>query len=101
MKKLILGGAIVLFALLAFSGSASAQAVGQVDCGPTVGYADVCPDDIERPVRPTWIPPRSPPCPGPGSDSSMPLARAAVVLIGVGAAMTILANRHRLQRVPS
>ncbi len=100
MKKLILGGAIVLFALLAFSGSASAQAVGQVYCGPTVGYADVCPDNIERPsgdVDPAAVAalPRT------GSDSSMPLARAAVVLIGVGAAMTILANRHRLQRVPS
>ncbi len=100
MKKLILSGAVVLFAVLALSGSASAQAVGQVYCGPTVGYADVCPDDVVRPaddVEPASVAtlPRT------GSDSSMPLARTALVLIGVGAAMTILANRHRLQRVPS
>jgi hypothetical protein len=100
MKKLILGGAIVLFALLAFSGSASAQAVGPVNCGPTVGYGDVCPDDIERPV-PDVEPAAVAALPRTGSDSSMPLARTAVVLIGVGAAMTILANRHRLQRVPA
>jgi len=97
MKKLMLGGAVVLFALLAFSGSASAQAVGQ-GCGPTVGYGDVCPDDVVNP-GPDVDPAAVAALPRTGSDSSLPLARTALVLIGVGAAMTIVANRHRLHRV--
>ena len=100
MKKLLIGGAVVLFAVLALSGSASAQAVGQVYCGPTVGYADVCPDNIERPA-PDVQPAAVSTLPRTGSDSSMPLARTAAVLIAVGAAMTILANRHRFQRISS
>jgi hypothetical protein len=100
MKKLLIGGAVVLFAVLALSGSASAQAVGQSTCGSTVGYGDTCPDKVERPA-PDVQPAAVSTLPRTGSDSSMPLARTAVVLIGVGAAMTILANRHRLQRIPA
>ena len=49
MRRMLLAAAVLLFALLAFAGPAAGQTAGQVFCGPTIGYADVCPADIVRP----------------------------------------------------
>ncbi len=100
MKKPFL--AALLFALVAvfgFAGPASAQAV---DCdinSPT--YYDpgggVCPNDIDRPpaVQPTSALPRT------GSNDTLPLAKTAIVLIGVGSALTVMAGRKRRHHVPA
>ena len=102
MKKTILTLAIALFAALAFAGAASAQTAGQVYCGPSIGYADVCPDDIVRPIDDGGAPedagavagtlPRT------GSDSALPLAQGAVVLIAVGGGLLLMASRRRQAR---
>ena len=98
MRRMLLAAAVLLFALLAFAGPAEGQTAGQVFCGPTIGYADVCPADVVAPidngVDPGGALPRT------GSDSSLPLAKVAIVLIGVGAALTVIAARKRVQHVP-
>ena len=97
MRRMLSAAAVLLFALLAFAGPAAGQTVGQDFCGPTIGYADVCPDDIVRPINDN-VDPGS--LARTGSDSSLPLARVAIVLIGVGAALTVIAARKRVQHVP-
>jgi hypothetical protein len=94
---MLLAAAVSLFALLAFAGPAAGQTAGQVFCGPTIGYADVCPADVVRPIDDNAVDPGS--LARTGSDSSLPLARVAIVLIGVGAALTVIAARKRVQHV--
>jgi hypothetical protein len=102
MKKTILAAtvaAVALCAILAFSGPASAQSTdGLVYCGPTIGYAAVCPNDVERPAADPGVSAGS--LARTGSDS-LPLARMAFVLIGVGGALTVIAGRKRLQHSPA
>ena len=50
MTKTLVVAAVALFAFLALAGPASAQTAGQVYCGPAIGYADACPDDIVAPI---------------------------------------------------
>lgn len=97
MRRMLLAAAVLLFALLAFAGPAAGQTAGERFCGPTIGYADVCPGDIVRPINDN-VDPGS--LARTGSDSSLPLAKVAIVLIGVGAALTVIAARKRVQRVP-
>ena len=99
MRRMLLAAAVSLFALLAFAGPAAGQTAGQVFCGPTIGYADVCPDDVVRPIDDNVVDPGGA-LPRTGSDSSLPLAKVAIVLIGVGAALTVIAARKRVQHVP-
>ena len=95
MKKTVLAAtvaAIALYAILAFSGTASAQSVGG-NCDASVGYSGVCPDLVSK--TPPDVSPAGSTLPRTGSDS-LPLARAAIVLIGVGGALTVMAGRKRL-----
>ena len=101
MKRSILFALMGLFALFAFAGPASAQAV---DCdinSPT--YYDpgggVCPNDIDRPDDPAVAPTAA--LPRTGSSDSLPLAKTAIVLIGVGGALTLMAGRKRRHHVPA
>jgi hypothetical protein len=101
MKRNLFVLLVALFGFLALAGPASAQTAGQVFCGPAIGYADVCPADVVRPLEDdgavaadtTGTLPRT------GSDNSVPMARIAIVLIGVGGALTIMAGRRRLAHV--
>lgn len=96
MKKTLLAG-LAVFGLLVLATPASAQTPEFIcDDGSVVGYSDECPDVVtpEDPgVAPTGALPRT------GSDSSLPLAKAAIVLIGVGGALTFLARRKRVPNV--
>jgi len=101
MKKTILAATVAtvaLCAILAFSGPASAQSTGGVqNCGETVGYSGVCPREVARPADPGVS---AGSLARTGSDS-LPLARVAFVLIGVGGALTVMAGRKRLQHSPA
>lgn len=84
MRKIILAAALVLFSMLALAGPASA------DC--SVGYADTnCPPPQSPPPPPGGTLPRT------GSDSTFPLAKAGFVVLGLGGAVVVLANRKRSQ----
>ena len=98
MRRMLLAAAVLLFALLAFAGPAAGQTAGERFCGPTIGYADVCPGDIVRPINDN-VDPGS--LARTGSDSSLPLAKVAIVLIGVGGALVVMAGRKRLRHVPA
>ena len=80
MRKTILAAALVLFAMLALAGPASA------DCG--VGYASA--------PCPTNVPPSGGgetgggTLPRTGSDSSLPLAKVGIVVLGVGGALLVV-----------
>lgn len=102
MKKTIFATLVALIAVLALAGPASAQAPNCPVDNPTFYDPDgVCPNVIDRPpagdpdVAPVAALPRT------GSSDSLPLAKMAIVLIGVGGALTLLASRKRRHAVPA
>ena len=100
MKKTVLATMIALIAVLALAGPASAQAPNCPVDNPTYYDPDgVCPNVIDRP--PAVQPTATGTLPRTGSNDSLPLAKTAIVLIGVGAALTVMASRKRSHHVPA
>ena len=100
MKKTVLATLIALIAVLALAGPASAQAPNCPVDNPTYYDPDgVCPNVIDRPpaVQPTG----TGTLPRTGSNESLPLAKTAIVLIGVGGALTVMAGRKRRHAIPA
>ena len=100
MKKTVLATMIALIAVLALAGPASAQAPNCPVDNPTYYDPDgVCPNVIDRPPAVQTTAPGT--LPRTGSNDSLPLAKTAIVLIGVGGALTLMAGRKRRHHVPA
>lgn len=107
MKKTLVAVLFSLIAVLAVAGTASAQTVDdptRVYCPATATrpafYSDtgVCPTDVVRPPDDGGN--AAGELPRTGSDS-LPLAKMAIVLIGVGGGLTLVASRKHTQSVSS